>query len=196
MPTNHGTTPTKAPPGPPPRGLLLPPTSASTTPLTSASSAPGNTQHSDRRPSPASVLRHAAAYLWRHGWTTEQFYDRIDLFDIDDVASTCPAACTAGAIRHIIFGHPVDFLDEEAIQPGHDRHVRLLNAAQAALTDEIDPTWLCAETCPARHTCALEIINDWNDTRGRTIADVLTALYSAADTWDAAHPLCAPVVTE
>ena len=35
----------------------------------------------------------------------------------------------------------------------------------------------------------IDIIGNWNDEDGRTVADVLILLYATADDWDAAHPL-------
>ena len=139
----------------------------------------------DPTPSPAAVLRHAAIYLWRYGWTTDAFYDRAPG---DRSASRSQPACVAGAIRCAVFGHPVDSLYDEIVDVDHDRHAVLITAAQKILAIEVDPEWPADSACPDHDACALEVISDWNDVDGRTIAQVLIALYSAADDWDRLHP--------
>ena len=137
------------------------------------------------QPTPATVLRQAAMYVWRYGWTFDGFYHRHDA-DEDFVAF--PPACMAGAIRCVVFGRPVDSLYDEIIDPDHTEHARLITAAQIALADEVDPEWSVESPCTDKDVCALEVISDWNDVEDRTISDVLIALYSAADEWDRAPP--------
>ena len=137
----------------------------------------------DPTSSPAAILRRAAIYLWAYGWTADGFYDRVLGEDIP-----FPPACVAGAIRCAVFGRTVDSLWDEIVDPAHDLNAQRITAAQAALADEVDPEWWVESTCTDKSTCALEVISDWNDVEGRTISQVLIALYGAADYWDATHP--------
>jgi hypothetical protein len=133
---------------------------------------------------PAKVLRNAAIYLWRYGWTTDEFYNRVLGEDIP-----FPPACVAGAIRCAVFGRPVDSLYDEIVDPAHEINARLITCAQTLLADEVDPEWRCADpNCSDMPVCALQVINEWNDYEGRTVSEVLIALYSAADEWDRLHP--------
>jgi hypothetical protein len=136
----------------------------------------------DRSSTPAAVLRHAAIYLWRYGWTQAAFYRQPD----PQVEHPFPPACTVGAIRAAVFGQPMDALyDTTGMQldnPDHNALVEQCMAAQRVLAAEVDPEFDPDESG------TLDVIADWNDTYGRTIADVLIALYSAADQWDATHP--------
>jgi hypothetical protein len=130
---------------------------------------------------PSAILRHAAIYLWRYGWTTDAFY-RHD----DDGTVTMPAACMAGAIRIVVFGHPVEFLYDEdgrlLDDPAHTHLVNQVMAAQQVLADALDPQ-------RAEEVGSLDAVGNWNDADGRTIAEVLIALYVAADDWDSTHPM-------
>src|SRR5215813_12877093 len=78
----------------------------------------------DRLESPAAVLRHAAVYLWRYGWTKAAFYHQPD----PDIEHPFPPACTVGAIRAAVFGKPMPSLYDTA---GTD----LDNPAHMALVD-------------------------------------------------------------
>jgi hypothetical protein len=138
----------------------------------------------DRSETPAAVLRHAAVYLWRYGWTTDMFY----LHATDDTNSQAvmPAACIAGAIRTVVFGQPVEILSDHA--PDHDHQtwqtaIRTVQASEQVLADAIR-----GRGPDDDYTSPIDIIGNWNDEDGRTIADVLILLYSTADDWDAAHP--------
>jgi hypothetical protein len=142
----------------------------------------------DRSETPAAVLRHAAVYLWRYGWTTDMFYSYGT--DDGDGQAVMPAACIAGAIRTVVFGEPVDTLFAHAPGPDYDHegwqaNIRAVQATERVLADAIRD----GETQGDDYTAAMSIIGDWNDEHGRTIADVLILLYSTADDWDAAHPL-------
>ncbi len=132
--------------------------------------------------SPARVLRRAARYLARHGWNIGSFYDRTDTDDM------FPAACAAGAIRCAVFGRPVDLFTAEHTGDS----TTLVYTALVELADTIDPTWWDDSPCQDITSCALEVVSDWNDTTGRTLDEVLVALYAAADAWDQTNP--GPVV--
>jgi hypothetical protein len=137
----------------------------------------------DRSETPAAVLRHAAIYLWRYGWIKAAFYHQPD----PDLELPFPPACAVGAIRAAVFGRPMDALYDTAgsqlDDPDHNGLVDQCIAAQQVLAKEVDPEF------DPDVSVTLDVIADWNDTAERTIADVLIALYCAADDWDAAHPL-------
>ncbi|MFC8618830.1 hypothetical protein ACFT9M_20790 [Micromonospora purpureochromogenes] len=110
---------------------------------------------------PARTLRDAALYLSRHGWTQGAYYDQ---------TATCftPAACTVGAIGMVCYGGPVDapaqmfdapeFADFEAALTYLDRYLCEVNPYD---TDTYS----------------------FNDTPGRTRAQVIATLNAAADEW-------------
>jgi hypothetical protein len=135
----------------------------------------------NRAETPSAIPRHAAVYLCRYGWTTDAFY-RHD----PDSAVTMPAACMAGAIRIVVFGHPVEFLYDEdgrlLDDPAHTHLVNQVIAAQQVLAEALDPQ-------RAEEIGSLDAVGTWNDADGRTVAEVLIALYVAADDWDATHPM-------
>ena len=144
-------------------------------------------QPTDRSETPAAVLRHAAVYLWRYGWTTDMFYRHAT--DDTDGQAVMPAACIAGAIRTVVFGQPVEILSDHAPGPDHDHDgwqasIRTVQASEQVLADAIR-----GRGPDDDYTSPIDIIGNWNDEDGRTIADVLILLYSTADDWDAAHPL-------
>jgi len=136
-----------------------------------------------RSSTPAAVLRHAAIYLWRYGWTKAAFYEQPD----PEIEHPFPPACTVGAIRAAVFGKPMDALYDttgsELDNPDHTKLVEQVIAAQRVLAAEVDPDFDPDESG------TLDVIADWNDCYERTICDVLIALYAAADQWDATHPL-------
>jgi hypothetical protein len=141
----------------------------------------------DRSETPAAVLRHAAVYLWRYGWITDMFY-RHDT-DNTNGQAVMPAACIAGAIRTVVFGQPVEILSDHAPGPDHDHHtwqtaIRTVQASEQVLADAIR-----GRGPDDDYTSPIDIIGNWNDEDGRTVADVLILLYATADDWDAAHPL-------
>ena len=144
---------------------------------------PTQQQSLERSETPAAVLRHAAIYLWRYGWIKAAFYHQPD----PDLELPFPPACTVGAIRAAVFGQPMDALyDTTGSQLDDPNHTKLVDqciAAQRVLAKEVDPEF------DPDMSGTLDVIADWNDTTERTIADVLIALYCAADDWDAVHPL-------
>jgi hypothetical protein len=143
-------------------------------------------QPSCSRETPATVLRHAAVYLWRYGWTTDMFYRHAT--DNTDGQAVMPAACIAGAIRTVIFGQPIEILSDHAPGPDHDHeswqaNIRTVQASEQVLADAIR-----GRGPDDDYTSPIDIIGNWNDEDGRTVADVLILLYSTADDWDAGHP--------
>jgi hypothetical protein len=137
----------------------------------------------DRSSTPAAVLRHAAIYLWRYGWTQAAFYMQPD----PEISHPFPPACMIGAIRAAVFGKPMEDLYTTSGGVIDDPHqaelLEQVRAAQLVLAAEVDPDFDPDESG------TFDVIADWNDTENRTIADVLIALYAAADQWDATQPL-------
>jgi hypothetical protein len=131
--------------------------------------------------SPAAILRHAAVYLWRCGWTRATFYHQPD----PEIEYPFPPACTVGAIRAAVFGKPMPILYDtngpDIDNPHHQALVDQTLDAQRVLAALVDPDF-----DPETHG-SMDVIAAWNDETGRRITDVLTALYGAADDWDAAQ---------
>jgi hypothetical protein len=116
----------------------------------------------DVQVTPADLLRFAALYLRRHGWTQGDYYTVV--FD-----ALTPRCCVSGAIGIATYRTVVDvpFITD---RPERSEYY----AAMRALVDYLD----------------LEAISDvfrWNDTTGRTLTEVVDALNAAADRWDALH---------
>lgn len=125
---------------------------------------------------PATILRNAAEYLWRHGWTTEQFYDR----DTES-GDHFPPACAIGAIRLVVFCEPRDLMydhDDPDTDPDvlamADEVQRAQHALCAHLRVDYDPD----------NSAPMDTISVWNDEPGRTLGDVIHALNLAADQWE------------
>ncbi|SDT38090.1 DUF6197 family protein [Actinoplanes derwentensis] len=104
-----------------------------------------------------SVLRSAAVYLQRHGWIQGAYYD-----------ATCgvftPPTCMVGAIGMACYGGPVDAPAQMFDEPG------FAEFEQAVL--HLDRYLLVHHGVEAYA---------FNDTRGRTTAEVIDALRRAAD---------------
>lgn len=124
---------------------------------------------------PADLLRCAALYLRRHGWTQGTYYATGD--------TLTPPACVAGAIGIACAGHTVE-------------HFTQLNsgtladylATLAAFVDHLDtayPLFLIDEDgyLIDEHTSPYS----WNDDPTRTADEVVTALEDAADEWNHLH---------
>jgi len=104
------------------------------------------------------VLRSAALYLQRHGWIQGAYYDAT-------AASFTPAACLVGAIGMACYGGPVDAPAQHFDDPG------FLDFEEAVL--HLD-RWLLVNDGSESY--------EFNDAKGRQVADVLHALRQAADT--------------
>jgi hypothetical protein len=134
-------------------------------------------QVSDVTVTPARTLRDAALYLIRHGWIQGDGYGDTP------VPTPTPPACVLGAIEAVTWGY----------------------ASSAALNvyDEWDAlagrvAWLPAiqvlEDYLITKSTSYTGIADWNDTPGRTSAEVVAALRAAAERWDN-HPTRTPLST-
>jgi hypothetical protein len=122
---------------------------------------------------PADILRGAALYLERHGWTQGS------LFDFTDNTTGTPPACARGAIAIAAYGYPTCQPWDEADRPEN----RDFTAADNAFDDYIDRTYLMGVTDP---DAGLTVVW-WNDRDERTAAEVIDALRAAAQEWDDTH---------
>ena len=114
------------------------------------------------------VLRSAALYLDRHGWTQIQFFDLTE-------GNPFPPACAAGAISIVVQGRCV----------GNDSHLICVPVTGDALPAlRVFSAWLDSDYDPDRAN-PTEVIGDWNDYSGRTLQEVIDALNAAADDYAA-----------
>jgi hypothetical protein len=114
------------------------------------------------RTTPADLLRCAALYLYRHGWTQCDYYAPV--FD-----AVTPPACASGALAMAAYGSPLDvpYIADRSEQVDY-------RAALRALIDYLDLGG------------ANEVFL-WNDAPGSTADEVINALNAAADRWDILH---------
>lgn len=132
----------------------------------------------DVQVTPADLLRMAALYLRRHGWTQGTYYATDALAD-----NPTPPACVVGAIGIACAGHKVEhFADLDT----DDRHTYL--DAIAVLVDYLDdhyPIHLFDDDglCIDDHTSPYS----WNDDPLCTADKVIAALEGAAKEWDRLH---------
>lgn len=105
-----------------------------------------------------STLLSAAHYLSEHGWTQHEYYA--------DTHSLNPAVCTAGALSMVCYGYPAEAPADNCTHPSY-------GAFQSAMV--------------RLHTYIGDLFGDelggvygFNDTPGRTVADVLAILRDAA----------------
>lgn len=125
------------------------------------------------RPSPAQILRAAAAYLARHGWVQGDMYD--------DVTAATPAACAYGAIKMATCGTTAtDYNPEQAVDCG-----RALGVLAAHL-DICFRAWGIDDHGDPGDP--FTIVTDWNDDHDRIAEQVIAALNEAADEYDHHHP--------
>lgn len=125
----------------------------------------------------ADLLRMAALYLRRHGWTQGTYYATTP------ANYPTPPACAAGAIGIACAGHTV----EHVTQLDPDTLADYL-ATLAAFVDHLDtayPMFLTNEDgfVIDEHTSPYS----WNDDPARTAEQVITALQAAGDEWDRLH---------
>ncbi|WP_200210312.1 DUF6197 family protein [Micromonospora coerulea] len=124
---------------------------------------------------PADLLRMAALYLRRHGWTQGSYYD---IYEPADYPT--PPACAAGAIGIACAGHRVEHfshLDPDALADylaALGVFVDYLDATAPVFFIDEDGYLLDEHTSPY----------SWNDDPARSAEQVITALEAAADEWD------------
>ncbi len=104
------------------------------------------------------VLRSAALYLERYGWIQGAYYDAASQV-------FTPAACMVGAIGMVCYGGPVEAPAQHFDDPGY------LDFEEAVL--HLDRYLLVEDGTEAY---------EFNDAKGRTLDDILTALRQAAAT--------------
>jgi hypothetical protein len=112
---------------------------------------------------PAFLLRAAAVYLQRHGWCQEDYYQR----DADN--PTMPPACAAGAIAMACYGRVID-----PPASHHGPEQADFTAAMNVLDDYLYERFG-------------ELPYTFNDTPGRTAAEVIGVLNAAADHHERTH---------
>jgi hypothetical protein len=124
---------------------------------------------------PADILRAAATYLERHGWTQGNHYDYTD-----NPSTPTPPACARGAMALAAYGTAVEtpWVSE---RPEEADFV----AAAELFDDYIDRTYLMGLMDP---DCA-DLLGAvwWNDRPERTATEVIDALRAAAQEWDDTH---------
>jgi hypothetical protein len=125
---------------------------------------------------PAEVLRAAALYIERHGWTRWLYFDHAA------TDSPFPPACMLGGIHAAVLGatggHTTDSVSY------HHPDAALIRATQRHLAAYLDPEFVFNIERACRAT---DVIGDWNDAAERTATDVITALRDAANEWDRIH---------
>jgi hypothetical protein len=126
---------------------------------------------------PADLLRGAAAYLRRYGWTQGEFYDLLA-----DTDGPFPPACTSGAIITAAYGRclatGICTLDGD-----EDPETVAAIAAMRVFAAYLDLEY----TGNGYDTSAIDVIGDWNDHDGRTLDEVIDTLMDAANDWETAH---------
>ena len=106
----------------------------------------------------ARVLRSAAVYLERHGWIQGAYYD-----GTSEVFT--PAACLVGAIGMVCYGGPVDAPAQHFDDPGYlDFEEAVLHLDRYLLVEDGSESY------------------EFNDAKGRRVADIIHVLRQAADT--------------
>ena len=123
---------------------------------------------------PADLLRGAALYLSRHGWTQHQF------FDLLANTGTFPPACASGAIIAAATGTcPTSgLLDSDSAD---DRETDAAIRAMRVFANWLDGGYQPVEGFPVS---SIDVIGDWNDADDRTCDEVTDALTAAADDCD------------
>jgi hypothetical protein len=128
---------------------------------------------------PADTLRGAAVYLRRYGWRQG------DMFDLSVPEVAFPPACGLGGIRMALTGDAeigADSWPTETVAD-FDQAVMALADYLFAFYDQPDPTVVSV----ADMSWPEQIVADWNDDPARNVAQVMAALYSAADHWSYHH---------
>lgn len=119
---------------------------------------------------PADLLRGAALYLQRHGWTQGAYYQAatVELF---------PPACASGALALAAYGRLVDCPHDDHTDPQWPD----FDAAWRYLQD-----YLFLNVYPIAADLDVSII-DWNDEPSQDKATVVATLTAAADDYDRTH---------
>jgi len=110
---------------------------------------------------PACTLRAAARYLARYGWVQGCLYD-------PSATVFTPSACLVGALGMVCYGGPVDAQALTSDDPGYAQ----FDAALSYLDVYLAGRWYAQNGY------------EFNDARGRTLADVIAVLFEAAMAWE------------
>jgi hypothetical protein len=121
---------------------------------------------------PAVVLRCAATYLDAHGWARGAFFE-------PDSDAPFPAACAVGAIRLAVYGSLDAAFPDGVLSNSAD--FQLTTRTQRVFAAHLNPCF------DPEQISAIDVIGDWNDADGRTLAEVIANLIEAADTWENTH---------
>jgi hypothetical protein len=121
----------------------------------------------DVAPTPADLLRGAALYLERHGWTRDNYFAHHD--------RPTPPACVLGALAMAVYGQATD-------DPYSGVNDLAANRMFCRVADYLD--------CHVALATAgvLDSVVLWNDDESRTAEQVIAALREAAAIWDRQHP--------
>ena len=121
------------------------------------------------QPTPADILRGAARYLRRYGWTRRRTYDLT-------TDTPFPPADVLGAISMAVHGRVlVDLIDNDL-----DGYVTW---TEGVLDEDLDRAGHYHLDTPWAAS-----IDAWNDAPGRTATDVIDTLRAAADDYELAPP--------
>ncbi|MFF0471488.1 hypothetical protein ACFYPX_29130 [Micromonospora zamorensis] len=128
---------------------------------------------------PADILRCAARYLERRGWTQGEPYELAE-------NPPFPPACTLGAITMAVYGYPATIEDRQNgdVAPDilRDNTVRCLADFLWSDGRVPEPDYYGGLCCSNT-----EIVSDWNDDATQTLPDVLDILRACADDYDWTH---------
>jgi hypothetical protein len=127
---------------------------------------------------PADLLRLAAVYLQRRGWTQS--------VDFASTGEAFPPACALGALTMAAYGR----CGSITIRTDIDRvALRLLDRSTAHLAGYLWDTGRTPEHDYYGALCCSdrEIVSDWNDEHGQDLTAVVDVLTAAADEWDRLH---------
>ena len=122
------------------------------------------TEPAQGRVTPATTVRHAGRHLFMHGWIQGAYYDATS-------DSPTPPCCLVGAISIVCYGSPVDAPAQHFDHPAFDQFEQAVAYLDVFLGERYG-----------------QDVYSFNDTRGRTVVDVLLAIIAAADAYDAKHP--------
>jgi hypothetical protein len=130
---------------------------------------------------PARVLRDAADYLRRYGWTRNVFFRQ--------GTGEQPEACVLGAMQVVVTGYPIQALSRTGISCNsglsHQERDTVLDAAHV-LCDYI-VAYFIVDLDEDIAGDVVDLITTWNDDETRSFRNVLVALDLAADRYDAEH---------
>jgi hypothetical protein len=123
---------------------------------------------------PAQVMRDAALYLERHGWTQRALYRHTP-------GEAFPAACAIGALAIVVYGEPLD-----NVHTPDRAETGLFTWVEGIFEDYLDAHDRLTnhDTEPPHQGLG---ISDWNDDAYRTQTDVIATLRAAAHDWDHTH---------